>query len=200
MDSPGSRSRKRPAPSSPGRSNATAPPATLSPSFSNILLILACSALVGAAQYYNRMFHVLLVPGAGGPAAVVASLLGSSGGDRSADKNAIPCEKQTSGAIKCEESDTKRPSSSGSIAEPIIQSSYDATYAKLAAMPCPKSQPAGNCYRDASARFHSHKRTTPPMVVPDPAAGIGRHHLAVVDAAQIQRPAVAAMPTAQGRK
>ena len=161
MDSPSSRSRKRPAPSSPGRSTATAPPATLSPSCRNILLILAFSALVGAAQYYNRMFHVLLVPGAGGPAAVVASLLGSSGGGSATDKNAVPCEKQTSEAIMCNESDTKRPSSSESIAESIIQSSYDATYAKLAAMPCPKSQPAGNCYRTLLRRDFTATNESP---------------------------------------
>lgn len=146
MDSPASRSsRKRPAPSSPdGPANA---PPTIGPSYRNIFLILVFSALVGAAQYYSRIFHVLLAPGAGGPAAVVASLLGSSAGDKSAGANAkpIPCEKQMTSAGR--KPGIAHVSPSESIAESIIHASYDATYAKLAAMSCPKSQPAGNCYR-----------------------------------------------------
>ena len=122
MDAPANGSRKRPVPSSAGRANAPLPPTKSRPSYRSIFLALAFSALIGAAQYYNRMFHVLLVPGAGGPAAaLVASLLGSS--------------------------DTEHASSSESIAQSIIERTYDATFAKLAAMSCPKSQPAGDCYR-----------------------------------------------------
>jgi hypothetical protein len=52
---------------------------------------------------------------------------------------AMPCEEKTPAAAGV---------ASESIAETIIRTSYDATYAQLEALHCPKTKLAGDCYRD----------------------------------------------------
>ena len=94
----------------------------------DMLLTCACLALVGAALYYNRLFHVLLAPGgAGGSAAVVASLVDQT--------------------MPCKDIDAKTSSRTESVAERIIRQSFDATYAQLTAINCPKRLRAGACYQ-----------------------------------------------------
>ena len=102
----------------------------------DMLLLCACLALVGAVQYYNRLFHVLLAPdGAGGSAAVVASLL----------EQPMPCK----------DTDSKTSSRTESVAGRIIRQSFDATYAKLTAINCPKTLRAGACYQTLLRRNHT---------------------------------------------